>query len=151
MRPDQLATKPGRLEVLPGTPAVILDAAHNPDGARALAAGLSDLGRRPTVAVVAAMGDKDFAGMLAELEPVVTTMICTRNGSPRSLSARDTAAAARRVLGDDRVTQVDELATALVEATGAASALSEGDEGPAQVLVTGSVVTVGEARRLLAP
>ncbi|MFE3999516.1 bifunctional folylpolyglutamate synthase/dihydrofolate synthase [Nocardioides sp. YIM B13467] len=143
------ARSPGRLEVLPGTPAVILDAAHNPDGARALASGLSDLGRRPTLAVVAAMGDKDLDGMLAELEPVVSTMICTRNSSPRSLSSRDTAAAAREVLGADRVVEIDGLADALLEATRAASALSEEGGEPAQVLVTGSVVTVGEARRLL--
>ncbi|HEY9251736.1 MAG TPA: folylpolyglutamate synthase/dihydrofolate synthase family protein [Nocardioides sp.] len=143
------ARSPGRLEVLPGTPAVILDAAHNPDGARALAVGLSDLGRRPTVAVVAAMGDKDLDGMLAELEPVVSTMICTRNSSPRSLSSCDTAAAARGVLGADRVVEIDELADALREATRAASALSAEGGDPAQVLVTGSVVTVGEARHLL--
>ena len=141
------ARSPGRLEVLPGSPAVILDAAHNPDGARALAAGLSDLGRRPTVAMVAAMGDKDLAGMLAELEPVVTTMICTRNSSPRSLSAQDTAAAARDVLGADRVVEIGHLGHALLEAVRTASALSE--DGGAQVLVTGSVVTVGEARGLL--
>lgn len=143
------ARSPGRLEVLPGTPAVILDAAHNPDGARALAAGLTDLGTRPTVAVVAAMGDKDLEGMLAELDPVVTTMICTRNGSPRSLSSRDTAAAARGVLGADRVLEIDSLADALLEATREALALSPDGEAPARVLVTGSVVTVGEARRLL--
>nr|WP_218861566.1 folylpolyglutamate synthase/dihydrofolate synthase family protein [Nocardioides panzhihuensis] len=143
------ARSPGRLEVLPGTPEVILDAAHNPGGARALAAGLSDLGGQPTVAVVAAMGDKDLAGMLAELEPVVTTMICTRNGSPRSLSARVTAAAARRLLGADRVVEIDDLGDALLEATSVASTLSAGDGGPARVLVTGSVVTVGEARLLL--
>ncbi|MBC7278709.1 folylpolyglutamate synthase/dihydrofolate synthase family protein [Nocardioides sp.] len=135
---------PGRLEVLPGTPEVILDAAHNPGGARALAAGLSDLGGRPTIAVVAAMGDKDLAGMLAELEPVVTTMICTRNGSPRSLASREVADAASKVLGAGRVIEVDDLADALREATQAASAHEGG-----QVLVTGSVVTVGEARRLL--
>ncbi|HEY9353944.1 MAG TPA: cyanophycin synthetase, partial [Nocardioides sp.] len=145
------ARSPGRLEVLQGNPAVILDAAHNPDGARALAAGLSDLGRRPTVAVFAAMGDKDLTGMLAELEPVVSTMICTRNSSSRSLSSRDTAAAARDVLGADRVVEIDDLAEALLEATGVATNLSEVDGGPAQVLVTGSVVTVGEARGLLAP
>jgi dihydrofolate synthase/folylpolyglutamate synthase len=137
---------PGRLEVLPGAPSVILDAAHNPDGARALATGLSDLGRRSTIAVVAAMGDKDLEGMLAELEPVVSTMICTRNSSPRSLSSCDTAAAARGVLGADRVVEVDDLADALREADRLASALCD----EAQVLVTGSVVTVGEARRLLA-
>ncbi|MEU6134822.1 folylpolyglutamate synthase/dihydrofolate synthase family protein [Nocardioides sp. NPDC047086] len=137
---------PGRLEVLPGAPAVILDAAHNPDGARALAAGLCDRGRRPTVAVFAAMGDKDLVGMLAALEPVVNTMVCTRNSSPRSLSSRDVADAARAVLGADRVVEIDDLADALLEATGAASALCP-DGG--QVLVTGSVVTVGEARRLL--
>ncbi|MFE6647211.1 bifunctional folylpolyglutamate synthase/dihydrofolate synthase [Nocardioides sp. NPDC057772] len=134
---------PGRLEVLPGTPAVVLDAAHNPDGTRALAAALPELGPRPTVAVVAALGDKDLAGMLAELEPVVTTMVCTRNSSPRSLSAQDVAAAARKVLGAARVVEVDDLADALTEATETACTAG------GQVLVTGSVVTVGEARRLL--
>jgi dihydrofolate synthase/folylpolyglutamate synthase len=139
---------PGRLEVLPGTPAVILDAAHTPHRARALAAGHAALGRRPTVAVVAALGDKDLAGMLAELEPVVTTMVCTRNSSPRSLSSQDVADEARKVLGADRVIEVGDLSEALDEASRTASSLSA--DGAAQVLVTGSVVTVGEARRLLA-
>jgi dihydrofolate synthase/folylpolyglutamate synthase len=93
------------------------------------------------------MGDKDLAGMLAELEPVVTMMVCTRNSSPRSLSSRDVAEVARTVLGADRVVEVDDLADALREATSMAATISA--DGGGQALVTGSVVTVGEARRLL--
>src|SRR5439155_13239480 len=56
---------PGRMQVLAGDPPLILDAAHNPDGARALAEALPhSAGRRPVVACIAALADKDAAGII---------------------------------------------------------------------------------------
>src|SRR5206468_2384835 len=60
-----LVRLPGRLQVLPGRPAIILDVAHNPHAARSLADGLGDMGfHENTLAVFAMLGDKDMAGVI---------------------------------------------------------------------------------------
>ncbi len=60
-----LATLPGRLQVLPGRPAIVLDVAHNPHAARSLADGLGDMAYAPrTLAVFAMLGDKDIGGVI---------------------------------------------------------------------------------------
>jgi dihydrofolate synthase / folylpolyglutamate synthase len=69
---------PGRLEQVPGDPPAILDAAHNPDGARALAEALPGVaGGRPVIACLAALGEKDVAGMARLLAPVLERVVCT--------------------------------------------------------------------------
>ena len=145
-------TSPGRLEVVRRSPTVVLDAAHNPHGAAALVAALEDsFVFSPLVGVVAVMGDKDVEGLLAELEPVLAHVVCTRNSSDRSTATADLAEVARGIFGQDRVSEADRLADAIDQA--AALAESGGATGEAigsgAVLVTGSVVTVGEARSLL--
>ena len=79
---------PGRLEVVAGRPLTVLDGAHNPSGARALADSLDAvLGeRRPRVAVIGVLDDKDAAGMLEALLPEVDRVVFTRSRNPRSLS-----------------------------------------------------------------
>ena len=79
---------PGRLEVVAERPLTVLDGAHNPSGARALAASLDAvLGeRRPRVAVIGVLDDKDAAGMLEALLPHVDRIVFTRSQNPRSLS-----------------------------------------------------------------
>jgi dihydrofolate synthase / folylpolyglutamate synthase len=79
---------PGRLEVVSERPLTVLDGAHNPSGARALAASLDGvLGeRRPRVAVIGVLDDKDATGMLEALLPQVDRVIFTRSQNPRSLS-----------------------------------------------------------------
>jgi dihydrofolate synthase / folylpolyglutamate synthase len=79
---------PGRLEVVAERPLTVLDGAHNPSGARALAASLEAvLGeRRPRVAVIGVLDDKDAAGMLEALLPHVDRVVFTRSQNPRSLS-----------------------------------------------------------------
>lgn len=75
---------PGRLEVVAGDPPLILDAAHNPDGARALAEALPRAsGGRPVVACVAMLADKDAAGVLEALAPGVALFVCTEIPSAR--------------------------------------------------------------------
>ena len=106
---------PGRMQVLEGEPPLILDAAHNPDGARALAEALPEAaGRAPVVACVAMLADKDAAGFLTALAPRIELVICTelpserlaRVGRPgaRSLGAAKLAElAATRGLGSEVV------------------------------------------------
>ena len=74
---------PGRLEAIADAPLTLIDGAHNPDGARALAQSLE--GERFT-GVVAILDDKDAAAMLRELLPLFDEVIFTRSANPRSLS-----------------------------------------------------------------
>jgi dihydrofolate synthase/folylpolyglutamate synthase len=143
------ATSPGRLEVVRRSPTVILDAAHNPHGAAALALALEESFAFATlVGVVGVLSDKDATGMLEALEPVLAHIVCTQPRSPRALAALDLAATAAGVFGEDRVTVADDLGDAIDRA----AALAEADlqYGGSGVLVTGSIVLVGEARALLA-
>jgi dihydrofolate synthase / folylpolyglutamate synthase len=69
---------PGRVQLLKGAPPLILDAAHNPDGARALAEALSEAaGEAPVVACLAILADKDAAGVLRALAPRLDVAVCT--------------------------------------------------------------------------
>jgi dihydrofolate synthase/folylpolyglutamate synthase len=144
---------PGRLEVLRRGPTVIVDGAHNPAGADVLVAGLQEaFAFRRIVGVVAVLGDKDVAGILAALEPLLAEVVVTQNSSPRAMPVDDLAALAAEVFGEDRVT----VASRLDEAIDEAIRLAEDDpslvgDAGVGVLVTGSIVTVGEARRLLRP
>ena len=142
-------TSPGRLEVVRTSPTVVLDAAHNPAGARATAAAITEgFGFGRLVGVFAAMSDKDARGMLEALEPVLAEVVVTQSSSPRALPADQLAAVAVEVFGADRV----EVSARLDDALDAAVTLAEeeGDDfAGAGVLVTGSIVTVAEARTLL--
>lgn len=145
-------TSPGRLEVVRRSPTILLDAAHNPHGARALATALEDAFTfHPLVGVVGVMGDKDASGVLEELQPVVHHVVCTQNSTARSMPAEELAETARGIFGIDRVDVEPDLASAIDRAatlseTGTAIGESVGSGG---VLVTGSVITVGEARAML--
>ena len=141
-----LVRSPGRLEPVREAPRVWVDASHNPAGMAATVAAVRELPSVDRLVVVlAALDGKDVDGMLRELRDGVAEVIVTENTSPRRMPAAVLAARAAALLGTDRVTVEPELPqalrTALVRATGA------GNEATA-VLVTGSVVTAGEARAL---
>jgi dihydrofolate synthase/folylpolyglutamate synthase len=141
-------TSPGRLEVVRRSPTIVLDAAHNPHGAEAAAAALGDsFAFNPLVGVIGVMGDKDYEGVLSAFEPVLAEVVCTQNHDPRAMPAAELAEVARGIFGTDRV----HVARRLDDAIDRAATLAEqaGVYGSGGVLVTGSVVTVGEARRLL--
>ncbi|MDQ3165371.1 MAG: bifunctional folylpolyglutamate synthase/dihydrofolate synthase [Actinomycetota bacterium] len=146
------ATSPGRLELVRRSPAILLDAAHNPAGARATAEAVQEAFLfSPLVGVVGVMADKEAAGILAAFEPVLADVVCTQSSTSRALPASELAAVAEDIFGSDRV----HVAGRLDDALDVAAALAEqgGSSGEAigsgGVLVTGSVITVGEARRLL--
>jgi dihydrofolate synthase/folylpolyglutamate synthase len=141
-------TMPGRMEVVRRSPTVVLDAAHNPHGARAAADTVTEaFAFTPLVGVIAAMGDKDVRGMLEVWSEVMQQVVVTQVASTsRGMPADELGELAAGVFGADRVT----VARRLDDAIETAVTLAEADDlGGSGVLVTGSVVLVGEARRLL--
>jgi len=141
---------PGRLEVLRTSPTVLIDAGHNPAGVAASVAGVQEaFGFRRLVGVLAVLADKDVRGMLEILEPALDAVVVTQNSSPRSLSADDLAALAVEYFGADRVEVELRLDGAIEAAVRLAEDDDDGPMGGGGVLVTGSVVTAGEARVLL--
>ncbi len=143
-------TSPGRLERIRTAPTILLDAAHNPHGMAATVAAIrEEFTFSRLVAVVAVLADKDTAGMLELLEPVADVVVCARNSSPRALSAEALGAVAVEIFGDERVAVVPYLPDALEAAVTLAEVDAPFELSALGLLVTGSVVTVADARRLL--
>ncbi|MEV6791385.1 folylpolyglutamate synthase/dihydrofolate synthase family protein [Streptomyces sp. NPDC051320] len=139
---------PGRMEVVRSSPTVVLDAAHNPAGAQAAAAAITEaFGFSRLIGVVGTSGDKDVRGLLEAFEPIFAEVVVTQNSTHRAMSADDLAALAVEVFGDDRVVVEPRLDDALETAITLAE--EEDEYAGAGVLITGSVITVGEARLLL--
>jgi len=143
---------PGRLEVVRRGPTVLLDAAHNPDGvATMLATVQQEFSFSPLVGVLGMMADKDVDEMIRLFEPVLAHVVCTQNASDRCMPAEELARLATDVFGSERVSVAPRLDDAIAEGIERAES-AEGYEdaiGSGGVLVTGSVVTAGEARTLL--
>jgi dihydrofolate synthase/folylpolyglutamate synthase len=141
---------PGRLEVVRVAPTVIVDAAHNPHGMRATVDAVGDeFDFRRLVGVVAMLGDKDAQAMLQVLEPALDEVVISQNSSLRALPADELAATAVAVFGADRVTVEPRLDDAIEAAVRLAEQSPDGVLSGSGVLITGSVVTAGEARTLL--
>jgi len=144
------ARSPGRLETVRSAPTILIDAAHNPHGMKASVAAIDEsFDFRRLIAVVAFMEDKDVEGMLALLEPIVDEVVVTQNSSLRALVADDLAALAVPIFGERRVIVEQRLDDALETAVRLAEQTDDGSISGSGVLVTGSVVTAGEARTLL--
>jgi dihydrofolate synthase/folylpolyglutamate synthase len=146
------ADSPARLEVVRRSPTVLVDAAHNPHGAQAAAEAVQEaFAFSPLVGVLGVMKDKDAEGLLEVLEPVLATVVCSQNSTPRSMPAESLAELARGVFGPDRVRVAARLDDAIDLAVGLAEEGGVLGEalGSGGVLVTGSVITAGEARTLL--
>lgn len=147
-------TSPGRLEVVRRSPTIVLDAAHNPHGAAALAEALQDsFTFSPLIGVVGVMADKDHEGLLSALEPVLAHVVITQNTTDRAMPATELAEIAEGIFGVDRVHLEPRLADAIDRAATLAEVGGVYGEaiGSGGVLVTGSVVTVGQARSMLRP
>jgi dihydrofolate synthase/folylpolyglutamate synthase len=152
-------SSPGRLEVVRRSPVTIVDAAHNPAGmAAAMAAVTEAFTFTSLFCVLAVSEDKDVSGILDELEPLVDSVVVTRNSSPRSMEVAKLAELAEAVFGPDRVRSAPRLdeaidvAVMLADEVNAADANSGGTvPGTAGVFIAGSVITAGDARALLVP
>jgi dihydrofolate synthase/folylpolyglutamate synthase len=136
---------PGRCEIIHRDPTIILDAAHNPHGATAFAETLqSEFTFDDVTGIVALMADKDALGILQALEPVMNQIIVTTNSSARSMSVADLTKLASQVFGADRVFAADNLMQAIEKAI--KDSVRPLSEESLAIVITGSVVTVGEAR-----
>jgi dihydrofolate synthase/folylpolyglutamate synthase len=143
-----LASSPGRLEVARRSPVVVLDSAHNPAGMAAAVGGLAEaFPFAQVIAVLAVSEDKDVPAILGELESAAATVVVTRNSSDRCMDPAKLAELARPVFGPERVRLAPRLDDAIDIAVGLADEAYP--PGSAGVLVTGSVVTVGDATLLL--
>ena len=91
----ETARWPGRLQLVSGSPSILLDGAHNADAAEALAAHLALRGGPKPVLLFAAMADKDAAGILAPLSPHIASVVTTKPDVLRAADIRDLAATAR--------------------------------------------------------
>lgn len=141
-------TSPGRLETIRRNPTIMIDAAHNPHGAKALADALEEGFEFDFLTgVIAVLGEKDAYGLLAALEPVLTEIIVTKNSSPRALAIDELAKVAIDIFGEERVSVARDLAEGIDMAVTRAE--ENGDLGGSGVVITGSVVTAGQARHLL--
>lgn len=132
-------TSPGRLQLIGIEPSVLVDAAHNPHGAQALArALLGSFAFDSITAIVGVLADKDERGIIEALDPVVDRFIVSRSDSARAIEASTLAETVDAIAGPDRVRIEPDLAVAIAEAREAA--------GPNDaILITGSITLVGQA------
>ena len=133
-------TLPGRFQVLPGRPQIVLDVAHNPQAAATLADNLASSGyAEQTIAVCGMLRDKDIAGVLRALAPRITRwQLCSLPG-PRGASAGELGAALAAAGIDKSCVELH--ASAAQALSAARSEAGEND----QIVVFGSFLTVGEA------
>lgn len=131
---------PGRMELFPGPPRVLLDGAHNPAGANALAEALAEVPRARLVMVVGVMGDKELGGILGPLLPLADQVFCVTPALERALPAEEIA---RFCLAAGVPAQE---AGSVTQGVRQAQAAAEEQD---LILVCGSLFTVGEARGYL--
>lgn len=132
---------PGRMEVVRKDPLVLLDGAHNPEGAQTLAAAISEtFGGRAITFVVGILHDKDIDGILEGLLPLADRVIVSTNSISRAAPPEEVGAMVK-ARGVD-----PEVVPGLVDAIDRAIETSGEDD---LVVITGSLYTVGEARDYL--
>ena len=132
---------PGRMEMVAGNPPLLLDGAHNPAGAAALAQSLADCRYRRLLLVLGVMSDKDVPGIVSALAPLAATCYCVSPAIERSMD--DTALAAR-------ITEAGITAIACGTVGNGISAARRKATADDLILVCGSLFTVGEAKAWLA-
>ena len=144
------ASSPGRCEIVHRSPTVIIDAAHNPHGAKSLRKTIeNEFDFDSVIGIVAPMGDKDTDGILEEFEAIMTSVIITKNSSHRAAPIDELAAQAREIFGEERVLTKDSLESAIDAAITQAKFEVEMNERSCAVLIAGSVISAGEARALI--
>ncbi len=131
---------PGRMESFPGPPRIMLDGAHNPAGARALAEALKRVPRQRLILIIGVVGDKDVNGILMPLIPLAHRIITVTPAIARGLPSSELATACRT------------LGYAAEDAGDVPSGIRTGSSMAGRddlILVCGSLFTVGEARAIM--
>ncbi|MHB0984799.1 MAG: bifunctional tetrahydrofolate synthase/dihydrofolate synthase [Sulfuricella sp.] len=137
-------TVPGRFQVLPGRPLRIMDVAHNPHAARALAANLRNMPPTgKTIAVFAMLGDKDIAGVVRAMKEQVDLWFVAGIGQPRGANAEDLL----RVLEEVGLASRTQAFRTVAEAYRRACDKAADDD---KIIIFGSFYTVAEAMTLAA-
>jgi dihydrofolate synthase / folylpolyglutamate synthase len=140
------ATSPGRLQILGLEPTVLVDAAHNPHGAKALAAALPAYFAFDEITLVLGiLADKDVRGILTELGPLVDRVHVTRSSSERAIPVDELADRVDDWVHGKPELRFESLSEAIAEAREWASLAPR-----RAVLVTGSITLVGQAIALAA-
>ena len=132
---------PARMEIVCKNPLTILDGAHNPHGARALAQSLSLLEGRPITAVMGVLADKDSTAALKALAPRFRRLICVTPENPRALDGHELAARA------DALGLAASAAHSAQEAWELASAVAASEKGA--VVICGSLYLAGQMRKVI--
>jgi dihydrofolate synthase/folylpolyglutamate synthase len=134
------ATSPGRLQVIASNPRIILDAAHNPNGAESLSRALRETFGSPfAVGVISILSEKDAANFFKSVDQVFDSVVVTQSSSPRAIDAEQLAAIAVSHLGEDRVHVEANPITAIEVAK---SMLPASDA--ATIVVAGSISLIGD-------
>lgn len=140
------ASSPGRLQIIGTEPTVLVDAAHNPAGAAALAESIGTYFTFSEVCVViGVLDEKDGLGIVAALAPIATRFHVTQSTSSRAIPAEELGDTVASVTDEHSVLRFDEFAEAITEAREWAT-----DGVDRAVLVTGSITLVGDTVALAA-
>jgi dihydrofolate synthase / folylpolyglutamate synthase len=134
------ASWPGRMELFPGPPRILLDGAHNPAGAAALAESLTAVPRERLILLIGMVGDKDVAGILSRLAPLADRLLTVCPAVPRGLAAEALAARCQS-LGYEATA-----AGTVINGLDSAGSIAAPND---LIVVCGSLFTVGEARARL--
>jgi dihydrofolate synthase/folylpolyglutamate synthase len=135
------AASPGRLQVIGVEPTVIIDAAHNPDGAQSLAKAIASYFTFDEVGIVlGVLADKDARGIVGALVPITTRFFVTSSSSDRAVTVDDLTPIVLELAGDDATESFDS----------AQDAIDAAREWAAQqprrgVVITGSITLIGDA------
>jgi dihydrofolate synthase/folylpolyglutamate synthase len=136
-------SSPGRLQLVRTDPAILLDGAHNPAGAKTLATSLmSEFSEKPLVGLLAVLSDKDVAGVVSELSGCFQNVVATSSSSNRSLDAQ-----ALEAIAKDHSGAITESAPNVISGLERARSIAREIDG--MVVVTGSISLVGDVLQIL--
>jgi dihydrofolate synthase/folylpolyglutamate synthase len=136
-------SSPGRLQLVRTDPAILLDGAHNPAGAKTLATSLmSEFSEKPLVGLLAVLLDKDVAGVVSELSGCFQNVVATSSSSNRSLDAK-----ALEAIAKDHSGATTESAPNVISGLERARSIAREIDG--MVVVTGSISLVGDVLQIL--
>ena len=143
-------SSPGRCEIVYKDPTVIIDAAHNPHGAGAIATTINtEFDFELVVGVISVLADKDVAGILNNLSAVLDYLVITENDSSRVMKPNLLAKLATEFFKEEQIEIIGDMNSAITYAIEKVALFNQVNEGVGAVVITGSVATAGMARSIV--
>lgn len=143
-------SSPGRCEIVYKDPTVIIDAAHNPHGAGAIATTINtEFDFELVVGVISVLADKDVAGILKNLSAVLDYLVITENDSSRVMKPNLLAKMASEFFKEEQIEIIGDMNSAITYAIKKVVLFNQVNEGVGAVVITGSVATAGMARSIV--